>query len=1038
MKEILFQEGIKRESRIPIKITRDENCCDDGLIADSDFDYLVNNTKYGMPGITILIACVGCRAVNSTSLSDSLTITLPAIIPNDVEDFDLIFRYDGKTAIPRNLEKKVRFKLSSNCEGVETTDKYLEPITLKLINRKPSPLSVEFTKNDITACGVNDGTIESIVDGGSGDYTYLWTGPGSFTRKTLNIDNLIAGEYTFTITDRITKESLKKKVIIYEPVLIDFTVKHVSYYNGNNGEIHINAKCGSCDYDYEWIFPDGSKKNLLKDLFGIKSGDYKLKVIDKVSGYSSSIIIVVKEPEMILNIVGNNISYYGGNDGSISLTIYDSTGKLGSGQYSYQWTGTNSFLSNEKDLFDLYAGRYTVEVSEFITGQKAIASIELNEPTANLIISSIIKNVSKFGLNDGEITIDIQGGSKQFSFTWEGPSINTSNMNQMNIKNLSPGRYTLTTYDTITCRTEINSFTIFQPEADIEIKLKGTNPTYWGAKNGNILLTIITGEPPFTYSWEGNDINGLPGSESTNKDINNVGKGIYKITVLDFIGNSISQTIELIQPELSISWDVIHAVNCGNNVNTGSVSLTVKGGIGPYKYEWSGPGITSKNINNANLENVIPGVYTVKITDTATGEIQTRTIVIREPSPDLSIRFEVKNISSPGGADGAITAIVDGAKGTENFKFEWTYVEDPTWRAYEEAIIGYDIPLNAPPDYKPLQVRAGTYILKIIAQNIMVSDDPSIGPLDDGPILISSITLTEPDPICCIDGLSISLVKTPITGFGRNDCTLRVIFNTWGTPPYSFKWMKDGLPFIDVNDERDGYLDHLAAGIYTVTVTDAVGRTATASDSCDCFIDPCKNQRFAELGENIPGNKMPDLVIWNLNGGQPFSIPTSFDTNVYSPEYISSVSHNQVINYSYEIDEIKFKNDNKLELKIPIIRGACCCGDVSIKYKHGIQGLSINGNINFEGNILVNVDESDENISNIILELIPPRLESSTEKNKNCSCLNMEITVICDHYSEFPTWTKIKDVSLSICLTNENILNLFPSLLSTEIENLTD
>ena len=53
-----------------------------------------------------------------------------------------------------------------------------------------------------TSCsGTADGTIDLTTTGGSGGFTYTWTGPGSFTAGTADLGGLLAGSYAVTITD---------------------------------------------------------------------------------------------------------------------------------------------------------------------------------------------------------------------------------------------------------------------------------------------------------------------------------------------------------------------------------------------------------------------------------------------------------------------------------------------------------------------------------------------------------------------------------------------------------------------------------------------------------------------------------------------------------------------------------------------------------------------------------------------------------------------------------------------------------------------
>ncbi|MFN2336837.1 MAG: SprB repeat-containing protein, partial [Bacteroidales bacterium] len=54
---------------------------------------------------------------------------------------------------------------------------------------------------EISCFGRNDGYITLEFDGGTGAYSYAWTGPNGYTATTTSIANLTAGAYELTVTD---------------------------------------------------------------------------------------------------------------------------------------------------------------------------------------------------------------------------------------------------------------------------------------------------------------------------------------------------------------------------------------------------------------------------------------------------------------------------------------------------------------------------------------------------------------------------------------------------------------------------------------------------------------------------------------------------------------------------------------------------------------------------------------------------------------------------------------------------------------------
>ena len=56
--------------------------------------------------------------------------------------------------------------------------------------------------------GYSNGSIFNFVSGGSGSFSYQWTGPNNYSSNQLNIYNLSAGIYSLRLFDNITNDSI--------------------------------------------------------------------------------------------------------------------------------------------------------------------------------------------------------------------------------------------------------------------------------------------------------------------------------------------------------------------------------------------------------------------------------------------------------------------------------------------------------------------------------------------------------------------------------------------------------------------------------------------------------------------------------------------------------------------------------------------------------------------------------------------------------------------------------------------------------------
>ena len=81
--------------------------------------------------------------------------------------------------------------------------------------------------------GGNNGFIELDIFGGSGSYSYNWTGPNGYVAVTEDAYNLIAGDYMVTINDGICP-----------PIILNFSLNQPDELLAiNNNSALINVDC---------------------------------------------------------------------------------------------------------------------------------------------------------------------------------------------------------------------------------------------------------------------------------------------------------------------------------------------------------------------------------------------------------------------------------------------------------------------------------------------------------------------------------------------------------------------------------------------------------------------------------------------------------------------------------------------------------------------------------------------------------------------------------------------------------------------------
>jgi hypothetical protein len=190
----------------------------------------------------------------------------------------------------------------------------------------------------------------------------------------------------------------------------------------------------------------------------------------------------------------------------------------------------------------------------------------------------------------------------------------------------------------------------------------------------------------------------------------------------------------------------------------------------PYSYQWN-TGETT-----AFIENLPPGVYNVVVTDANGCTADQTGIVNAFGCPELSIEAAIQNVSCNGACDGNIS-IVDIINGSGDYTYNWN---------------------NGSTLQTQTNLCAGLY-------EVTITDNT-------GCIVIGMYEITQPDTLIVTPG------STNESLLNLNDGTAWVI-PSGGTAPYAYAWS---------NGSTDSLIINLIAGVYTVTVTDDHGCTATA------------------------------------------------------------------------------------------------------------------------------------------------------------------------------------------------------------------
>lgn len=505
------------------------------------------------------------------------------------------------------------------------------------------PLSLSATVTD-KSCngGVNNGSIDATVIGGTAPYTYNWTNGATSE----DISGLNVGTYSLTVTDfrgctAVISGTIQQPAVLGQVAAIT----HVNCFGGASGTIAVDVFGGVLPYSFSW-----NSGQTTEDIATIPAGNYILNITDG-NGCNSNQSYSVLQPAAPLSLSSTAVNVDCKDNWTGSIDVTTNGGTAG---YSYVWSNSQGFVLpyQTEDLANIPAEVFTVIVTD-TKGCQFTLSQSVTEPIASISSTPTLTHINCFGDATGAIISGIAGGTAPYTYAWSNGATSA------NISSVTSGSYTLTVTDFNNCQATY-SYTLNQPTNSLVVTLSGTNILCFGNSTGAVSSTTTGGTTPYTCLWS----NG-----STAAAINNLIAGTYSVTVTDNLGCIATNSIVLTEPLAPLAAStVVTDVDCHGS-NSGEIDLSVSGGTVPYSYVWSnGQSLILTEITQ-DLTTQYANSYTVWITDN-NGCQETVTSIISQPGAPLFTSGIINDVNCFGLNDGAIDASISG--GTIPYSFAWS------------------------------------------------------------------------------------------------------------------------------------------------------------------------------------------------------------------------------------------------------------------------------------------------------------------------------------------------------------------------------
>ena len=374
-------------------------------------------------------------------------------------------------------------------------------------------ISTDSLTNVSTYAG-NDGSIEITVSGGAGNYSFEWFDDNGILATNEDISNLTAGSYYLTVTD--VNNCIKTDTFfVSQPNTILVSLQSVINPICNDsctGSIDINVSGGNSNYSFSWSGPNNFI-SLDEDISNLCSGLYILTVSDGITSIVDSFNMFQPQP-LTFDLIIDSITCFDQMT-QATLLVFG-----GTQPFNYNWSNgdTNYYTF-------INSGLYSVNVTDN-NGCELFSNFSLSNPDS-LSLSSSTSNISCFGQNDGNATINVlSGGTSPYQFSFDGVTFQQSNY----FDGLVSGTYSIYILDSNNCIDSIN-FVISEPD-ELLSTISTSDASCFGECDGSALISTVGGTLPYIYSWSNDSTSLCAGNYNViTTDANNC------ITVDNFIIN---------------------------------------------------------------------------------------------------------------------------------------------------------------------------------------------------------------------------------------------------------------------------------------------------------------------------------------------------------------------------------------------------------------------------------------------------------------------------------------------------------------------
>ena len=430
--------------------------------------------------------------------------------------------------------------------------------------------------------GVADGSAGLQANGATSAVQYLLNGNpagnnGLFT-------GLAGGNYEAVAIDAAgCRDTVLFNISEPDSISVGIQVSRLIDCNGaSTGELQASAQGGNGAFSYSW---NTSPVVNTPTAGGLPAGTYEVMVMDAEGCTALASETLNEPPALELEFNVTDATCAGIADGSAQAIASGGNGNL---NYSWDSGNTNSALSNQA------AGSYCITVTD-ANGCQITGCTDIAAPASLVIDSVSIRPVLCNGGETGRASIYISGGDGNYSYQWNDNLAQISQSASL----LAADTYTVVVTDGNGCQISAQA-TVPEPQP-LSAAFTNQDASCKGFNDGIASALVNGGVAPYTYAWQDGQSAAMAEGLAANT---------YTLTITDANGCTLETSTTIGEPAVGVAAAVSQTRQGCFGQSDNELTVTGSGGAGAtYTYLWSDGQTTATAVGLDSIP------YTVTVTD---------------------------------------------------------------------------------------------------------------------------------------------------------------------------------------------------------------------------------------------------------------------------------------------------------------------------------------------------------------------------------------------------------------------------------------